>query len=336
MIYQTMTAPIVAVTEPEYRKAEAVFAACKDLQCVPVPVEEQALAEAIRKVGAQHAIIGVTVYRGELYSALSAGSVLARFGVGHDGVDKDLATAAGLLCTNTPGVLDQSVAEITLFLIGAAARHVAALAGAMTRSEWAPYVGVELHGKTLVVVGLGPIGRAVAKMASFGFGMRTIGVVRKPISTLSSDREGFVSITDSYESAAAQADFLSLHIPATPANAHFLNAERLSRLSRRAWVINTARGAVVDENALYDAIQESRIAGAALDVFAREPYTPDDPVRDLRKLPHTILTPHIGSNTAEANQRIAERALANIRFAQARQFDRMDLLNPNIVTEPGP
>jgi phosphoglycerate dehydrogenase-like enzyme len=318
-----MRTPIIAVTEPEYCKAEATFAACADLHCVPVPVKEPALAEAIRKAGAQHAIIGVTAYRGELYSALSPGAVLARFGVGHDGVDKSQATAAGLLCTNTPGVLDQSVAEITLFLIGAAARHVATLTGAMSRMEWAPRGGVELRDKTLVVVGVGPIGRVVARMATLGFGMRTIGVAR----TCSPPQEGFESITDDFDSAAAQADFLSLHIPATSSNTHFLNAERLSCLPRRAWIINTARGAVVDENARYDALHTSRIAGAALDVFEKEPYAPADPARDLRKVPNTILTPHIGSNTAEANQRIAERALANIRFARAGQFDRVDLLN---------
>lgn len=323
-----MNSPIVAVTEPQYRKAEATFSAVADLHCVPVPEEEEALAAAVRSLGAGHAIVGLANYKHALYSSLPEGGVLARYGVGHDGIDKAKATASGVFCTNTPGVLDQSVAEHTMFLIGAAARHLIPAATAMAQSEWAPRTGAELQGKTLVIVGLGPIGRRVGRIAALGFGMKTIGVGR---GTASSTPEGFTCSTDDFDGAAAEADFLSLHIPATPANARFLNARRIARLQEHAWVINTARGAVLDEPALHAALTSGRIAGAALDVFEREPYSPRDAGQDLRALPNVILTPHVGSNTTQANRRIAERTLANIRFAEAGSYHRMDLLNPEAL-----
>jgi len=128
-----------------------------------------------------------------------------------------------------------------------------------------------------------------------------------------------------------QADFVGVLIPASPANAHFINRERLGWMQRHAWLINTARGMVVDERALYDALKENRIAGAALDVFDIEPYKPADPSKDLRTLPNVILTPHVGSHTPDANGRMASRALENIVLAEAGEFGRMDLLNPEVL-----
>ena len=112
----------------------------------------------VRTEGARHAVIGVQPYRGALYEALPQGGVIARFGVGHDGVDKAKATAAGLLCTNTPGVLDESVAEHTMTLILAAARHFVPLASGMRGSVWTSRMGDEISGKTLAVIGVGSIG----------------------------------------------------------------------------------------------------------------------------------------------------------------------------------
>jgi phosphoglycerate dehydrogenase-like enzyme len=131
--------------------------------------------------------------------------------------------------------------------------------------------------------------------------------------------------------AVRQADFVSLHMSATRDNVHFINRDRLAHLSERTWLINTARGSVVDEAALFEALIERRLAGAALDVFAREPYAPVEGSGDLRSLANVILTPHVGSNTVEANRRMAERALQNIRSAEARAFAQMDLLNPEVL-----
>ena len=138
-------------------------------------------------------------------------------------------------------------------------------------------------------------------------------------------------MTHDFRTAVADAQFVSLHIGATPENARFVNRERLSLLRQDAWLINTARGAVVDERALYDALKDGRIGGAALDVFEVEPYEALDPARDLRTLPNVILTPHVGSNTPDANRRMGEAALRNIELAEAGEFDRMALLNPEVL-----
>jgi phosphoglycerate dehydrogenase-like enzyme len=143
-------------------------------------------------------------------------------------------------------------------------------------------------------------------------------------------KSGFDIITDEFGTAVREADFVSLHMSATPDNAHFIGRERLALFRRHAWLINTARGAVVDETALYDALAQRRIGGAALDVFECEPYEPAGGERDLRTLPDVILTPHVGSNTLEANRQMAERALRNILLAEAGNFAEMDLLNPEV------
>ena len=130
--------PTVLVTELEYRKAERSFLAAQGLQCLPAPDAEADLASAIREAHARYAIVGARPYAGALYEALPSGGVIARFGVGHDGIDKARATEAGLLCTNTPGVLNQSVAEHTILLVAAAVRKLTAMSTSMTRHVWDP------------------------------------------------------------------------------------------------------------------------------------------------------------------------------------------------------
>ena len=294
----------VAVTELEYRKAEGVFtaAAGDGIECVSAPSDEAGLAGLIRE---------------------------ARFGVGHDGIDKALATRQGLMCTNTPGVLDDSVAEHAVALMLAAARHVPAVARATVEGRWSPIVGRELKGKTLAVIGCGAIGRRVAQIAARGLGMRVVGCeVAEVDAGLLKERYGVERVCKEFAEAVREADYVSLHIPALPATAHFMSAERLGRLADHAWLINTARGAVVDEAAVYDALAAGKLGGAALDVFEREPYEPVAAGKDLRVLKNVILTPHVGSSTQEACDRMAAEALRNIRLACAGKYEEMNLLNP--------
>jgi lactate dehydrogenase-like 2-hydroxyacid dehydrogenase len=326
------TAPIVVVTEPEFRRAEAVFNS-SPLTCVAAPPLEADVVQAIRATGARHAVLGPFVYKDSLYAALPPGGVIARYGVGHDGVDKARATRAGLFCTNTPGVLHQSVAELTLLLSLAGARHFEQLTRSMRAGQWSPRPGVELRGKTLALVGCGTIGRATAQIAKAGFGMRVVGFRRS--GGAPAGDEDFDVITSDFADAVQGADYISLHIPASSANMGFINEERLSLFEKHAWLINTARGAVVDEGALYDALAGESIGGAAIDVYDREPYEPAVAGKDLRTLSNAIVVPHIGSNTAEANIRMAERALRNITLAERGQFAQMDLLNPDVLAGPG-
>jgi len=321
---------VVLVTEVEFRRAPEVFESAP-VQCVAVPGDEPTLAREVTTRGVRHVIVGSVKYTGALYDALPRGGVIARFGVGHDGIDKEKATSAGLLCTNTPSVLDESVAELAVLLMLAAARRLDALSSEMRAGTWnlGP-AGIELRGKTLAVIGGGRIGQATARIASQGFGMHTIGFRR----TVPKDQTSFDSVTTDFATAVRDADFVSLHINAEPANSQFLNRARLAQIPPRAWLINTARGSVVDEVALYDALVERRLAGAALDVFDREPYVPVDASHDLRTLPNVVLAPHVGSHTREANRGMAERALQNVMLAAKGDFARMDLLNPAAIGGP--
>jgi len=327
----TDSRPAVLVTELEYWKAEASFAAASDLTCLRAPTDEADLASAIRDARASAVVVGSRAYTGPLYDALPAGGVIARFGVGHDNIDKTKATAARLLCTNTPGVLDQSVAEHTMLLVAAAARHLAAVSTGMARQAWEPAIGEELHGKTLTIVGCGGIGRAVARIAALGYGMRVIGSSRPDVPAPAA-LEHFDVVTNDFAAAVRDADFVSLHMSATRENRRWLDRDRLAALTPHTWLINTARGSLVDEAALFAALAEGRLGGAALDVFEREPYVAADGGGDLRSLANVILTPHVGSNTAAANRRMAERALRNIVLAERRAFAEMDLINPEVLS----
>ena len=321
----------VLVTDPEYRKGEASYAAASGLECVPAPDIEKDLARAILDSHVRYVIVGNRQYAGPLYDALPSGGVIARMGVGHDGIDKARATAARLICTNTPGVLDQSVAEHAMLLIAAAARKFLPALATMSSGAWIAPPGRDLYGKRLAIVGCGGIGRALARIASAGYGMEVVGNTRRNVPAPAS-LEHFQKVTNDFAAAVHGADFVSLHMPATAENHGFINRERLAQMDRSAWLINTARGAVVDEAALFESLTSGGIAGAALDVFAQEPYVPSPGSGDLRSLPNVILTPHVGSNTVESNRRMAERALMNVRFAHAGQFDRMDVVNRDVLT----
>jgi phosphoglycerate dehydrogenase-like enzyme len=328
-----MPRPIVLVTRPEYRRGEPAFQACADFECVPATEDEASLVEAIERMGVRYLVVGSVKYGVRLYEAVPRGGVVARFGVGYDSIDKSKATRSGVLCTNTPDVLPPSVAELAMLMIAAAARHLPEMTTAMHDGEWRLVQGIELHGKTVAIVGCGAIGQATARIASRGFGMRAVGYSRRPAAAMENiaDRNLFDFVSDDFAAVVRDADFVSLHIPGSPENARFVDDTRFRLFPERAWLINTARGAVVDETALYDALVEKRLAGAALDVFQREPYQPVDPTRDLRTLPQVILLPHVGSHTFEANRRMAERALQNIRLAAAGDFAVMDLINREVL-----
>jgi len=325
----------VLVTRTEYVKGEAVFQAATGCRPEPVDSDEAALAAAVRAKRARVVIVGVTRYSGPLYDALvevaaGQGALIARFGVGHDSVDKPRAAAGRITVTNTPGVLDQSVAEHALWLMGALARRVAQSDAAFRGGTFQSPAGIELGGRTLGVIGCGPIGRRVAAIAHFGLGMRVLAADPRPLADCAAQWQTTPAELlarwglDAYEAEAEvvmrAADVVSLHLPAIPATRHFINAARLGVMRSGSLLINTARGSVVDEAAVYDALAARQIGGAGLDVFETEPYVPVDPAKDLRRLEDVVLTPHVGSNTVEANRRMAQASLANAEsFLAGRQ-----------------
>jgi lactate dehydrogenase-like 2-hydroxyacid dehydrogenase len=318
----------IAVTEQEYNKARNVFDLVKDFRIIPAPAEEARLATLIQREKIDYVIIGVDKYLNSLYDVLPKNGVIARFGVGHDGVDKQKATQKGILCTNTPGTLDDSVAEHTMNLLLAASRSTINLGSKMKSGIWEPSVGCELKGKKLSVIGLGPIGRRVAQKASFGFQMIVNGCEIKDIDEQLMFKEfGIEKVGKSFESMVTDADYISLHLPVNDQTKHFINTNRLKKTPENAWLINTSRGAIVDEKALFSALSSNKIKGAALDVFEFEPYKPVEPGMDLRTLDNVIMTPHVGSSTKEACERMARQCLDNILFAENGEFDKMNLLN---------
>ncbi len=334
---------IVLVTESEYRKGEDVFSSAAGVELEPVAAEEAALAAAVRTRRCRAVIVGVQPYRRELYEALAsvAGqgpALIARFGVGHDSIDKQQALVHGIWVTNTPGVLDQSVAEHTVWLMGALARHLPSSDAAFRAGTFRGATGIELGGKLLGIVGCGGIGRRVAAIAHFGLGMRVLAADCRSDECLEQDlgmprseileQWGLEGYTVDADRVFCEADVVSIHLPALPETRNYINAQRLEQMRHNALLINTARGSIVDEGALFDALEAGRIAGAALDVYQHEPYVPADPAKDLRRLANVVLTPHVGSNTREANQRMALASLTNVIHFLAGRYDALALVTP--------
>lgn len=322
-----MTKPVIVIVEPIYLKAPAIFDEIDFASLQIVPAGEEAVADAVRRSGAVAAVLGVDPYRDALYRSMSPGGLLARFGVGYDGIDLKKARDSKLLVTNTPGVLETTVAESTVFLAAEVLRGMGEADRSLKAGRWHPTLGEDLGGKTWCIIGLGAIGSALARMLSRGFGVRVYGV-KTDLSGVGAlrERSGACRITDRLEEVAATADIISLHLPATAATRHFMDAARLALLKPGAVLINTGRGSLVDTEALYDALASGKLGGAALDVFEREPYEPADPAKDLRRLSNVVLTPHISSSTRQCAARIARRVTGNIRFMLQGDHARMDLV----------
>ena len=220
--------------------------------------------------------------------------VIANCAVGYDNVDVAAATAAGIAVTNTPDVLTEATAELACALMLAAARRLPEGDALVRSGQWPGWrldqlLGVQLTGKTLGIVGFGRIGRAVARRAE-ALGMSVIFA--------SPTAPGAVPVDELF----ARADVVSLHCPLTPATRHLVDAARLARMKPTAILVNTARGACVDEAALAEALGAGRIFAAALDVFEREPKI--DP--RLLACPRLLLAPHIGSATTETRTQMAQ------------------------------
>ena len=235
--------------------------------------------------------------------------ILANYAVGYNNIDLAAATAKGIVVTNTPDVLTDSTADLTWALILAVARRVAegdAYVRAGAWPGWAPtqMLGTDVSGKMLGIVGMGRIGQAVAQRAA-GFSMRVCYSAR----TL----HGPGQVSSHWEQRALPdllraADFVSLHVPLTPATHHLIGPRQLALMKPTAFLINTSRGPVVDEGALVDALLQRRLAGAGLDVFEQEPVFHSS----LRELRQVVLLPHLGSATLATRVRMGMICLENI------------------------
>ena len=232
---------------------------------------------------------------------------IARAGTGVDNVDVDAATDRGIVVMNAPGANSVSVAELAMALVLALARHVPAADAAMKREKWEKkkFLGEEVREKVLGLAGLGRIGQEVARRAS-AFGMKIIA--HDPFISEQTASHFDVELVG-LDELFARADYISLHLPSTPQTQKLVNAERLSRAKKGIRIVNTARGDLVDEAALADAIESGQVAGAALDVFEKEP-TVD---HRLQLLPQVIATPHIAASTREGQELVGTETATALR-----------------------
>lgn len=235
--------------------------------------------------------------------------LIANYAVGFDNIDLVAAKERDIFVTNTPGTLTEAVAEHTFALVLAVARRLVEadrFVRANKYKQWEPdlMLGMQLRGKTLGIIGLGRIGGTVAQIAQ-GFGMAVIYSDERRNKAL--EKEYGVTY-HKLETVLAEADIISLHVPLLPTTRHLINEHNLATMKKTAIIVNTARGPVIDESALAQALSQKKLMGAGLDVFEREPHIS----RRLERLPNVVLTPHIASATTEAREAMSEIVAKNV------------------------
>jgi len=322
-----MARPKVYVTHELFPAARAALATRFDAeywQGSSRPPRE----ELLRGVADKDALICLLTERVD--EALLAGAprlrIVANVAVGYDNIDLGACTRRKIVATNTPGVLDETTADLAWALMMAVARRIAesdayARSGAWTGWNLDQFCGADVWGKTLGIVGFGRIGQAMARRAT-GFKMRVLYANRHraPEET----ERGLHAQHAELDDLLAKSDFVTLHVPLTPATRGMISTPQFAKMKQPAFLINTARGPIVDEAALVAALASGNIAGAGLDVFEREPQISEG----LRR-PNVVMTPHIGSASVETRARMASIAVDNvIAFFDGRRPPT--ILNPEI------
>ncbi len=274
------------------------------------PVTREELLKSVQGTDAVLSLLTDKIDREVLEAAGPNLKIVANYAVGYDNIDVAACQSRNVVATNTPDVLTESVAEHAIALMFAIARRVVESDQFMRDGKyhgWAPmmFLGNDLAGKTLGLVGLGRIGEEVAKRMADGFQMKILYY------DLKQNQEAEKKYGLEYcqlDDLIAKSDFISIHVPMTPETKHLINKERLEKMKTTAYLINTARGAVIDEKALVEALKNGIIKGAALDVYEEEPKM----APGLAELPNTVLTPHTASATLETRSKMSELAAQNI------------------------
>jgi glyoxylate reductase len=270
--------------------------ACElDLYDGPAPIARDELQ---RRLAGKRALICLLTDRidGSLIETAPDLAIVANIAVGYDNIDVASVKARGVVVTNTPDVLTEATAELTWALILAVTRRIGEGERLVRRGEWRGWaldfmLGMELRGKQLGLIGRGRIGRAVAAKAA-AFGMTPV----------------FAKHDMSLDELLVSSDVVSIHTPGTPQTRHMIDRRALARMKRSAYLVNTARGTIIDEEALVWALGEHLIAGAALDVFEKEPVVHPG----LLTLENVVLVPHLGSATRETRTAMADLAVSNV------------------------
>lgn len=262
----------------------------------------------------------------KLINAAHKLKVIGRAGVGVDNVDVEAATKRGIIVMNTPGGNTISTAEHAFSLLVSIARNIPQAHASIKAGKWdrKSFEGVELYNKTLAVLGMGRIGTEIARRA-MAFGMRVLAY--DPYLSATRARSLQVELVEDIDSILPGADFITMHMPLTAETHHMLNAERLAKTKKGVRIINCARGGLIDEAALGEALKSGQVAAAALDVFEVEPPPADFALRDL---PNIVFTPHLGASTAEAQESVGIEIAEAIRAALLEGTIRNAVNMPNI------
>jgi glyoxylate reductase len=306
--------PLVIVTrklpDPVETRMRELFDARLNLEDKPLSQEElrQAFAEADVVVPTVTDEIDADV----INAAGSRLKLIAQFGAGVDNIDVALANKRDIFVSNTPGVLTEDTADLTMALVLAVPRRIVEGVNLIRRGEWTGWAptgmtGRRIHGKRLGIIGMGRIGQAVALRAK-AFGLQIHYHNRNPVNAAIAD-ELEATYWESLDQMLMRMDIISVNCPHTPATYHLLSKRRLKLLQDHAYVVNTARGEIIDESALIEVLTDGAIAGAGLDVFEHEPAVNPK----LVNLPNVVLLPHMGSATLEGRVDMGEKVIINVR-----------------------
>lgn len=254
-------------------------------------------------------IVGVDELDGELLKQCPNLKAVVKFGVGTDNIDLDTAKDCGIKVGRCIGSNSNAVAELTLGMMFACAKWLVSSNVHVREGAWNKPTGIELTNKTIGIIGFGNIGKQLARMAH-GIGMKVIAydVFDIPQEVLDTYDAKQVSV----EEILQEADFISLHTPLTPETRNMISTEQFRMMKKTAVIVNAARGGIIDEKALYEALKNKEIYAAASDVFTSEPPTQEDWVQELIHMDNFILTPHIGSRSVEAESNTVEMATNNL------------------------
>ena len=307
-----MTRPKVLITRRWPEEVERYLAERYELtpNRSDAPLTSEALASALKTQDALCPTVTDRITADVLKGARA--KIIANYGVGFSHIDIDACQARGIIVTNTPDVLTDATADIAMTLMLMVARRAGEGERQVRSGNWTGWrpshmIGTQVTGKTLGIVGLGRIGLAVARRAHSGFGMKIIYFARS-----SPSRDAEIELgarrCSTLEELLAQSDFVSLHCPGGATNRHLISASRLMHMKRTAFLINTARGEVVDESALISALRSGAIAGAGLDVYEQEPRVP----QALVEMENVVLLPHLGSATSQTRIAMGMRAADNL------------------------
>ena len=306
-----MSRPSILATHPLFPEARTLLDAHCDIEYWQRP-ERPARAEFLKQVAPKDGLICLLTEKidKEMLAAAPKLRIAANVAVGYDNVSVMDCTSRKVVVTNTPGVLDETTADFAWTLLMCTARRVGEGEALCRSGQWAGWnldqlCGGDVWGKTLGVIGFGRIGRAVARR-SRGFGMKVIytDAIRAPEAVEHELGARYVDM----DTLLASADFVTLHVPMMAGTHHLMNAERLRKMKRTAYLINTARGPVVDNEALYQALKAGTIAGAGIDVHEQEPKIH----AGLVSLKNVVLTPHIASASVETRTKMARMAAENV------------------------